>query len=246
MTDSRCLILGADSDIGRAIADRFALQGFDLYLTTRSMERIDRSWSKTLEDESQIKIDWFYLEGLDFDIHSTFYQNLPAPPNVVICVMGYLGNHEQAKVDFKEAIKIIHSNFTMQVSLLNIVAHDMELRKKGVIIGITSVAGEKGRKSNYYYGSAKAAFTAYLSGLRSRLFNSGVHVMTVKPGYVRTKMTQDLKLPKLLIADPDRLAKRVYRGYVSGSNIIYYLPIWKWIMLFIKYIPESIFKRLNL
>lgn len=246
MADSRCLVLGADSDIGRAIAHRFGSEGFDLYLTTRKIETVDHLWTNSLEDTCKIRITWFYFEGLDFDAHLAFYQQLSVPPNVVVCAIGYLGNHRKAYVDFTEAVRIINSNYTMQVSILNIVAQDMQHRKKGMIIGISSVAGDRGRKSNYIYGSAKAAFSTYLSGLRNRLFNDGVHVLTIIPGYVRTKMTKDMSLPKWLATDPDRLAYKVYKAYTKKRNVVYCLPVWKWIMFSIKCIPESLFKRLDL
>jgi short-subunit dehydrogenase len=151
-----------------------------------------------------------------------------------------------AMSDWSEAAKIIHTNYTGGVSVLNIVAKHYIEAKEGVIVGIASVAGERGRQSNYLYGSAKAGFIAYLSGLRNRLYREGVHVVTVQPGFVYTKMTEDLSLPKLLTATPADVADVVYRGVQKKKNIVYVKWFWKWIMLIIKLIPEFIFKKLKL
>ena len=114
-----------------------------------------------------------------------------------------------------------------------------------MLVGFSSVAGERGRSSNYIYGSAKAGFSQYLSGLRSRLEGKGVHVMTVLPGYVFTKMTKSMKLPNFLTAKPDGLATYLIKAIKKKKNIIYYLPIWKIIILIIRFIPEIIFKKLK-
>ena len=108
------------------------------------------------------------------------------------------------------------------------------------------MAGDRGRASNYIYGSAKAGLNAFLSGLRNRLYPYGVNVITVKPGYVRTKMTSGLKLPKALTTNPEKVSSIIYEGYKNKKDILYVLPIWKLIMILIKLIPESIFKRMKL
>ena len=129
---------------------------------------------------------------------------------------------------------------------MNIIASDFEKRNQGFIVGISSVAGERGRKSNYTYGSAKAALTSYLSGLRSRLNNSQVHVMTVMPGYVLSGMTKNLKLPQSLIISPEDMAREIYKAQQKNKNILFTKSIWRWIMLFIRFIPEWKFKGMNI
>jgi short-subunit dehydrogenase len=129
---------------------------------------------------------------------------------------------------------------------LNIAAEKMQLKKAGIIIGISSVAGERGRASNYLYGSAKAGFTAYLSGLRNRLYPLGIRVITLKPGFVYSKMTEHLTLPPRLTASPEQVAKVVIKNLSSGSEIIYVKPIWAIIMTIIRLIPEFFFKKLKL
>jgi short-subunit dehydrogenase len=108
------------------------------------------------------------------------------------------------------------------------------------------VAGDRGRQSNYIYGSAKAAFTTYLSGLRNRLAKSNVHVLTVKPGFVRTKMTANLPLPGPVTAKPEQVATDVFRAFQKGGNELYTLWMWRYLMFIIRNIPEPIFKRLSL
>jgi short-subunit dehydrogenase len=108
------------------------------------------------------------------------------------------------------------------------------------------VAGQRGRKKNYHYGSAKAGFSVYLSGLRNRLAPHRIAVLTVLPGYVQTKMTRGLSLPPALTAAPDQAARDIYRAYTTGKSIIFTNWCWRWIMLIIQHIPESLFKRMNI
>ena len=125
-------------------------------------------------------------------------------------------------------------------------ANLFKIRGSGTLIGISSVAGDRGRASNYIYGSSKAGVSAFLSGLRNRLYPFGIHVLTVKPGFVQTKMTSHINLPKKLTTNPEKVANSIYYAYKSRKNIIYVMPIWKYIMLFIKLIPESFFKKMKL
>jgi short-subunit dehydrogenase len=140
----------------------------------------------------------------------------------------------------------METNYIGLALLLGQFANDFEKRGHGCIIGISSVAGDRGRKTNYIYGSAKAGFTAFLSGLRNRLYGFGVRVMTVKPGFVRTTMTEKMDLFEKLTATPEQVAQDVYKAYTKGKDVLYTLWFWRWIMLAINNIPEFIFKRLSL
>ena len=186
------------------------------------------------------------LDILDYENHQTFYNNLEEAPLGVISAVGYLGNQEKAQSDFKEASRITDTNYTGIVSLFNIIADSFEKRRSGFIVGISSVAGDRGRKSNYIYGSAKAAFTAYLSGLRNRLHGAQVKVLTVKPGFVATKMTEGMDLPEKLTAQPEQVAKDIYKAQQSAKNVIYTKWVWQWIMMIIRNIPEFQFKKMGL
>lgn len=239
------LILGASSDIAQAIARLYAEKGYSIQLAGRSRERLQPVASDIII-RYQVPAEVYYFDAERVEEHAQFYQHLKSPADIVICVFGYLGDQLIAQQDWNECHRILNANYTGAVSILNHIANDMEQRKAGVIAGISSVAGDRGRQSNYFYGSAKAGFTAYLSGLRNRLFKSGVHVVTVKPGFVATKMTLGMPLPKPLTAKPEQVAKRIYNAVEKKRNVIYVLPIWRWIMLIITLIPEGIFKKLKL
>ena len=161
-------------------------------------------------------------------------------------MFGFLGDQQKAESDWEECHRILQVNFVGAVSILNRIAEKYIAGGHGTIVGISSVAGERGRKSNYLYGSAKAGFTAYLSGLRNRLFSKGIHVLTVQPGFVYTKMTEHLTLPAPLTATPEQVAAAIATAVRKKKNIIYVKWFWRWIMLVIRCIPEPVFKKMNL
>ncbi len=239
------LILGATSDMAQAIAKKYAAEGWGLLLAARNMERLEPV-AGDLRVRSNTEILALEFDASDFSNHPTFYASLKTKPDVVICVFGYMGDQTLARTDFDEVRRTIDVNYTGAVSILNVVAEDFEKRGSGSIVGVSSVAGDRGRQSNYIYGSAKAGFTAYLAGLRNRLAKSGVHVMTVKPGFCRTKMTESLELPAALTAEPEQVANAVFHGVEKKRNTIYILWMWRWIMLIIRHIPEVIFKKMGM
>ena len=239
------LILGATSDMAIAIARKFASKGFAIQLAARNSARLQPLQSDlSVRSGSIASVHEF--DALNFQSHASFFNSLKPMPDIAICVFGYLGENEVAIRDWNESEKIIHSNYTGAVSILNIIADAFSKRKSGTIAGISSVAGERGRQSNYIYGSAKAGFTAFLSGMRNRLYRDGVHVLTVQPGFVYTRMTENLTLPPLLTAKPADVADSVYAAVTNKRNVIYVKWFWRWIMLIIKCIPEFIFKKLKL
>lgn len=242
---SSVLLLGASSDMATAIARKFAQDKFDIILAGRNVQQLSE-FKTDLEIRYNIKSAVVFFDATDFASHESFYKNLPFHPDITVCIFGYLGDQQKAAADWKETENIIQANFTGAVSILNIVAEDYKLRKSGIIAGISSVAGERGRQSNYIYGSAKAGFTAYLSGLRNSLHQYGVHVITILPGFVYTKMTADLKLPPLLTATPEQVALQVSSAVKKRKNVVYVKWMWRWIMLIIKTIPEGVFKKLKL
>jgi len=242
---SYVLIIGAKSDIAKAVARKYAENGYNLYLAARNSRELDE-FANDVTVRSQKTVKLIDLDILDFDSHQTFYNQLEEKPLGVISAIGYLGEQENAQTNFNEAKQIIDTNYTGIVSVFNIIANDFEKRKSGFIVGISSVAGDRGRKSNYLYGSAKAAFSAYLSGLRNRLYEAQVHVLTVKPGFVATKMTADMDLPEKLTAQPDEVADDIYNAQQKGKNILYTKWLWRWVMLVIKGIPEWKFKGMSI
>ena len=224
---SHILILGANSDLGKSLADRYEAQGDTVYKAGR----------QNCE---------FLFESANYEAHASFYDQFDPKPNGVVYVIGYMGDQSTSEKSFEETQKVVEANYLGALSILNIVANNMEARGEGFIVGISSVSGNRGRSSNYIYGSAKAGFTAYLSGLRNRLSRSGVHVLTVIPGFMSTKMTAHLILPNVLTLSAHDAASIIVKAQKTKKNIIYIKPIWRLIMCVISAIPERIFKRLNL
>jgi short-subunit dehydrogenase len=242
---SYILIIGATSDMAITTAREYAKNGYDIYLAGRNISAL-----KDIVADIQVRVEQTVkaveLDILNFEQHQAFYTTLEEKPLGVISFIGYLGDQKQAEENFEDALQIINTNYTGLVSLFEIIAADFERRKSGFIVGVSSVAGDRGRKSNYLYGSAKAGFTVYLSGLRNRLFSSNVHVLTVKPGFVYTKMTESMELPEKLTAQPEDVAKDIYSAQQKGKNTIYSAWFWRYIMLIIKLIPEIQFKKMSL
>lgn len=239
------LILGATSDISAALAARCAAEKFSLTLAGRDGQRL-QVMATDLHIRYGVPVMISRFDALDFPSHEAFYQSLDPKPDIVFCVFGVLGDQLKAQDNWRECATILDSNYTGAVSVLNVIANDFEKRKSGIIVGISSVAGDRGRQSNYFYGSAKAGFTAYLSGLRNRLFKTGVHVMTVKPGFMKTRMIEGMKTPGPLTASPEAAAAHIYKSTLKRKNVVYVLPMWRFIMLIIVLIPESIFKKMKL
>ncbi len=238
------LILGATSDVAKALAIEYSKVGNSILLAARSVSRLD-SLKSDLAIKYQNKVELVEFDASLPATHQQFYDNLLVKPDVVVCLFGFLGGIPEDR-SWKATEEILMVNFVGCVSILNIVAKDFAKRGEGVIVGVSSVAGERGRQSNYIYGSAKAGFTAYLSGLRNQLFPLGVHVVSVIPGFIKTKMLQGLKTPAPLTATPEQVAKSIVKAVEKKKNVVYVLWFWKWIMLIIKTIPEGIFKKLKL
>ncbi len=242
----RILILGANSDVAHSLSRKFAkTEKADFYLASRNKELLEKK-AVDLTSRYSVSAETVYFDAQDYDSHREFYKSLDPSPDGVIVAFGYTGEQDKAQSDFNETKKVIDSNYTGAVSILEIIATDFEIQKKGFIIGISSVAGDRGRMSNYIYGSAKAGFSTYLSGLRNRLSSVKVPVLTVLPGFINTKMTEQLDLPPMLTAEPSEVADDIYKAFKKGKNIIYTKWYWKVIMKIIKLIPEFLFKRLSM
>ena len=239
------LVLGATSDIGLAIARKLASQGYDIQLAGRDLNML-RPIATDTSIRFNIKTSIFPFDAADTGSHAGFFRELAPLPDITIYVIGYMSDSAEALRSWSETEKMLTANYNGAVSILNIVATRYAEGKKGIIVGISSVAGDRGRGSNFIYGSAKAAFTTYLSGLRNYLFPFGVHVLTVKPGFVYTKMTDGLILPPVLTATPSQVASAVWKALDKRRNSIYIKGIWRWIMLTIRNIPEFQFKKLKL
>lgn len=242
---SYVLIIGAKSDIAKEVAREYAKNGYDLYLAARDTSSLEEL-ATDIKVRSSVNIELKEFDITKFETHKEFYENLGEKPLGVVLVAGYMNEQKVCEENWDETFNTINVNYTGAVSILNIVASDFEKERRGFIVGVSSVAGDRGRKANYIYGSSKAAFTAYLGGLRNRLFESGVNVLTVKPGFVNTKMTEDLDLPEKLTAQPQDVASDIFKAQQKGKDIIYTKSIWRLVMLIIKHIPEFMFKKMSI
>lgn len=239
------LILGAASDMGTAIAEKFAAEGYPLLLAARKVQRLTPLQSD-IAIRYAVSCTLLEFDVTAFATHKDFWQSITDKPTIFISVVGYMKDNDLVIASQQETLTTIETNYTGLVSILNIVAADFAAKQEGVIAGISSVAGLRGRQSNYIYGSAKAGFTAYLSGLRNKMYPHKVHVLTVLPGFVYTKMTEELNLPKLLTAQPKDVANTIYTAIQKRKNTVYVKWFWRWIMLIITSIPEFIFKTKKL
>lgn len=238
------LILGASSDIARACARRFAESGDRVLLGGRDIDALARD-----RDDLAVR-SGAACQVVPFDVldarEEAFLAALPELPDVVVMVVGLLGDHASSEADPAAAGLVMATNYTGPARYLLAIASAMKGRGTGCIVGISSVAGDRGRGSNYIYGSAKAGFSAFLSGQRNRLAKTGIRVITVKPGFVRTRMTAGMALPGALTAAPDEVAAAVIRAVEGKADVIYVRPVWRLIMAIIRAIPEPLFKRLSL
>ncbi len=245
MSKGAVLILGARSDIAMAVAHRFGKAGYDIQLAARNSESLGADKSD-IELRYQVAVTLHEFDALDIVSHDSFVDALPQMPAVAVCAVGYMGEQAENERDVQAAAQVMRSNFEGPSSILAVLANRFEQRGSGTLVGISSVAGERGRATNYVYGSAKAGFTAFLSGLRNRLAKNGVHVVTVLPGFVATKMTEGMDLPTRLTAQPEEVAKAVFKAVKRTKNTIYIKPMWWIIMVIIRLIPERLFKGLNI
>jgi decaprenylphospho-beta-D-erythro-pentofuranosid-2-ulose 2-reductase len=241
---SPALIIGAKSDIGRALARRYAEAGCDVILAARRVDALENARAD-LEVRHGVRAFVVECDVMNPDPDG-FFATLPEIPGTIVMVAGLLGDQTDARADTAIAKKVMETNYVGPALFLLAGARILEGRGGGCVIGISSVAGDRGRASNYIYGSGKAGLTAFLSGLRSSVAKKGVNVITVKPGYVATQMTAGMKLPKLLTAQPDEVATAILRAQRRGTDILYIKRVWQLIMIVITLIPERIFKRLPL
>lgn len=240
----RVLILAATSDIGRAIARAFAQQGHDLVLTARDPLLLEPEIAN-LKLRYGVDVEAHALDILCAEARSDLISSMPLP-DVVVSLVGMLGQQQISETDFAQAELIMRTNFEAPAQMLGMFAGRFAARGHGIIIGISSVAGDRGRGTNYVYGAAKAGLTAYLSGLRNRFGRSAIRVITVKPGFVETRMTSGLPLPPALTAQPEEVAMAVINAIRSGTDIVYVRPVWRWVMRLIGLIPEPLFKRMRI
>ncbi|MBV9405263.1 MAG: SDR family oxidoreductase [Acidobacteriaceae bacterium] len=240
------LVLGGSSDIGRATALRFAEADWRICLAGRDLEALRRE-ADDIATRTDVTVSVHALDILDETHFESFIDNLPFLPDAILCVIGLLGTQRLAEIDLAHASTVFRSNLEGPALMLGLFAERLAARGYGTIIGVSSVAGERGRAANYVYGAAKAGFTAFLSGLRNRFGKTPIRVVTVLPGFVRTRMTKEMELPGPLTADPEEVARAIFRAVMpKPREVIYVKPIWRIVMAVIRAIPERIFMKLRI
>ncbi|MCA1385091.1 SDR family oxidoreductase [Bradyrhizobium yuanmingense] len=238
------LVLGGSSDIGRATARAFAKAGYDVGLAGRDVGALEPD-AADLRARYDVEVGVHTFDVLDTASFEGFVAGLAALPDVVISIVGLLGVQESAQSDLAQATAIMRSNYEGPALILGLFAEKFLGRGSGTLVGVSSVAGDRGRASNYVYGSAKAGFSAFLSGLRARASRGGVHVVTVKPGFVRTRMTEGMKLIGPLTVEAPVVGAEILRAVESKTDIVYVSGRWRLVMLIIKTLPEAVFKKLK-
>ena len=239
------LIIGASSDIGIEVAKQFALNGYDLHLASRNKEKLNNTLSE-LKSINNISTNIYEFDALNIAGHKDFIDSFEFLPNITMCFVGHMGDQKNNQNISDERILVMETNFLAPINFLSEIANKYEKIKSGTIVGISSVAGERGRSTNYIYGASKSGVTTFLSGLRNRLSKHNVNVITVLPGPVFTKMTRNTNLPKFLTANPNHVAKDIFQAVINKKDVIYSFKIWRYIMIIIKLIPENIFKKMKI
>ncbi len=241
------VVIGATSAMAEAAARLWAARGDRLFLVGRNAGKL-----QAVADDLRLRGAAAVITDVADLNHTAGHPALVdrafvawGGVDTVLVAHGTLGDQAASQASYATALHEIESNALSTISLLTEFANRMEAQRRGTIAVITSVAGDRGRQSNYVYGSAKAMVSTFLAGLRNRLFRSGVHVVTIKPGFVDTPMTAHL--PKgLLWAQPASIGAGIVRAIDRRRNVVYLPWFWCAIMLVIRHIPESIFKRLGL
>ena len=239
------LILGGKSQLSKSIARKFSDKGFSLILAGRNISSLT-DFSKEIELKNNINCSLQEFDILNRNDHDNFFKNIEYVPDIVICVIGLM-QKKNSELDLENEIDlVVKTNYLMPVIFIEKIINKLKNSKsEKTIIGVSSVAGERGRASNYIYGSSKSGFTEYLSGLRQKLSKTNINIITIKPGYIRTKMTEDISGPDFLFSSTENVARLIYQSYVK-KKLIVYTGIWKYIMIIIRAIPEKIFRKLNL
>lgn len=238
------LVLGARSDIARALAHELAARGHPLQLAARDAAGLERD-AADFALRHGVEVTTHDFDATRPDTFAGFLSDLPAMPRIVISAVGLMGDQEANAADPALAAQVIATNFTGPALFLEEAARRLAaLDAPTALIGISSVAGDRGRARNYVYGAAKAGFTAYLSGLRQKYAREPLLVMTVRPGFVATAMTEGMDLPEKLTTSPEALAARIVKA-LDKRRPVHVDPLWRLIMGIITHLPERLFMRLR-
>ena len=241
----KILIIGATSSIAEHCARLWADRKDALFLVGRNAERLT-TIAKDLKVRGASQIEEFCLDLNLMDQHQSIIEKAEQKLggiDVVLIAHGTLSDQGLCEESVQETLREIHTNALSTVSLLTLVANYFDKKQSGTLAVISSVAGDRGRASNYVYGSSKAMITSFTSGLRQRLFKSNVSVVTIKPGFVDTPMTASFKKGPLW-AKPCSVAKSIVTAIDKGKDTVYVPTFWRFVMFAITRIPDRVFKRI--
>ncbi|HOU52848.1 MAG TPA: SDR family oxidoreductase [Myxococcota bacterium] len=245
---SRILVFGCTSAIAIEAARTWASRKERLFLVARDPQKL-QVLAGDLRARGATQVETLVMDALDFDRHpsllETAEQALGGPIDRVLVAHGVLSDEARGRADYGAAERDLKVNFLSVVSILTPIANTFEARKQGVIAVIGSVAGDRGRQSNYLYGTSKAAVATFLQGLRNRLWKSGVAVVTIKPGFVDTPMTAHLQKSPLF-ASPQKVGRGIVRAMDRRRDVVYLPAFWRPILLAVIHIPEALFKKMSL
>lgn len=234
------LILGANSDVAKQAIKLYVAQGHTVIAASRNTHELNLFALQHIIDLKQIYIRHF--DATAFDTHQAFYDSLPVKPHIVVYAAGFQVTNEEALVNWSGAYQMMNVHYCGAVSILNMIAMDTSNHHLERIIGLSSLSGVRGRKSNFVYGSTKAAFTTYLAGLRQYLFARNITVNAIVAGYIRSKMTAHLDLPESLMLEPVFIAKAI----VQPPNRFTIVPGFKWKIIYtiLRLLPEGLVAKL--
>lgn len=241
------VIFGATSAIAKAVARLYAKEGNRLFLVGRNLEQT-QTLASDLNVRGAKEVNYAIADLANIEEHPaliTTIKQTVSKIDIALLAHGILPNQAECNQDVKKTVDAMTVNFISPISLLTLLANEMQAQGAGVIAVISSVAGDRGRQSNYVYGAAKGGLSIFLQGLRNRLHATGVAVVTIKPGFVDTPMTASFKKGALW-AKPEQVAKGIVKAIEKRRDEVYLPSFWKWIMFIIRQIPESLFKRLSL
>lgn len=241
----RVLIVGATSAIASETAKQFAREGAHLFLTGRNSDRL-AAVADDLRVRGAARVETATLDVADLAGHGRVIDSAVASLgeiDVAMVAHGTLPNQERCQEQVEETVEALHVNFTATVALLTLLANRLESQRHGCLAVIGSVAGNRGRRTNYVYGAAKGGVEIFLQGLRGRLYQSNVTVLTIKPGLVDTPMTAGLR-KNALFADAGRVGRSIHRAIVRGKEVVYVPWFWRPIMGVLTSLPERVFRRL--
>jgi short-subunit dehydrogenase len=234
------LVLGANSDVAKEAIKLYVGKGYTVIAASRSTDELNTFIAENSIAKEKVIVQYF--DAAAFEDHKKFYTGLPAKPHIILYAAGFLKNNEAAMLDWPGSYQMIKVHYCGAVSILNIIVTDTTNDHLERIIGLSSLSGVRGRKSNFIYGSTKSAFTQYLAGLRQYLFPRKIKVNVIVAGYIRSKMTKGLNLPESLMLEPAYIAKAV----VESRNSFIIVPGFKWKLIYhiLRLLPEGLVAKL--